>query len=119
MSCTPEVFTHRQVGVLMASLNHTVSVATEPLLCRLPCFSTVLWSIRTSPVSLRAGNNVEQVGGGAGNATPDLRVFSCTADGHRLQYLAKSEVGIGAKSAATPTTPFEPILHRSGQPDRG
>ena len=88
----------------MSSLNHTVSVATEPLLCTLPCFTTVLWPIRAGPVTIGAGANVEQVAGGAGNATLNLQVFSCNADGHRLQYLAKFEVGIVAKSAATPTT---------------
>ena len=50
MSYTPEVFTYRQVGVLMASLNHTVPVATEPLLCTLPCFTTVLSGQVLSPL---------------------------------------------------------------------
>ena len=81
MSCSPEMFTYRQVGVLMASLNHTVPVATEPLLCSLPCFSTVLWPIREGPVSLGAGANVEQVAGGAGHAAPDSQVISCTSFG--------------------------------------
>ena len=84
MSCFPEMFTYRQVGVLMASLNHTVSVATEPLLCTLPCFTTVLWPIRAGPVPLGAGANVEQVAGGAGHAAPDRQDFSCTADGHTV-----------------------------------
>ena len=74
MSCSPEMFTYRQVGVLTASLNHTISVSTEPLLCTLSCF-------RAGPVSLGAGANVEQVAGGAGHAAPDSQVISCTAFG--------------------------------------
>ena len=119
MSYTPKVFTYRQVSILITSLYHTVPVATEPVLCTLPCFTTVLWPIRAGPVTLGAGANVEQVAGGAGHAPPDSQVFSCAADGHRLQYLAKSEVGVGAQSAASSTTPLEPILCRSGQPERG
>ena len=65
MSCSPEVFTYGQVGVIMASLDHTISVSTESLLCPLPCLSTVLWPIRAGPISLGAGANVKQVAGGA------------------------------------------------------
>ena len=82
MAFTPEVFTYRKVGVLMASLNHTVSVATEPLLCTLPSFTTVLWPVRAGPVTLGAGTNVDEVAGGAGNAALDLQVLSCTTDGY-------------------------------------
>ena len=96
MSNFSKVSTHWQVCVLVTSLDDSVPVSTESLLCTLPSLSTVLWPIRAGPVTLGAGANVEEVAGGAGNGTPDKQLFSCAADGDRLQHLARVKVCVGA-----------------------
>ena len=110
MTCTTEMFTHRQAGMLLASLHHTVPVATESLLSTLPGLTTILWLTGAGPVTLGAGSNVEQITSGAGYAPPDHQLLTCAADCHRLEDLSKPEVGIRAESAPAPTTPLETIL---------
>ena len=110
MTCTTEMFTHRQAGMLVASLHHTVPVATESLLSTLTGLTTILWLTGAGPVTLGAGYNEEQITSGAVYAAPDHQLLTCAADCHRLEDLSKPEVGKRAESAPAPTTPLKTIL---------
>ena len=93
MSHSLKVCTNWQVWVLVTSLNDSVPMSTESFLCTL---STLLWPIRAGPVTLGAGANVQEVAGSTGNTAPDRQLFSCAADCHRLQHLARVKVGVEA-----------------------
>ena len=59
------MFSNRESGVVIASLNHTVSVTNKPSLTRLATLSTELRLVRAGPVPLGAGDEVQYVGCGA------------------------------------------------------
>ena len=68
MSHSLKVVTNWQAGALVTSLDNSVPMSTESLLCTLPCLSTVLRPIWAGPVPLGAGANVQEVGGSSGYA---------------------------------------------------
>ena len=118
MSSPPEMLSNWYGCVLVAGLGDGVAVATEPLLCRLPSFTTVLGSVRTCPITLGTCSKIQDVLSRAGQVTLDGQYLPCVADSHRLLNLSKLNVSVRAQSAFGPPTPLETLLSWSAKPVR-
>ena len=60
-----------QGGFVVAGLGDGVAVATEPVLCRLCCFPTILGLVRPGLITFSTGTKVKDISGGTCQATPD------------------------------------------------
>ena len=88
VSYFPEMAPNWQSGVHLTSLYNAISVSTKSVFSRLPCLSTILGPVRAGSVSLVAGPQVENIGGGAVHAPLYKELLASATNSDRLQDLS-------------------------------